>query len=141
MTETMKIEVAYAKPDEQLILEVDVPDGATVEQALTESGITEHFPELDLDAAKVGIFGKLAKKDAVLHAGDRIEIYRKLIADPKEARKKRAAEGKVMRKGARGANADKAASEPAKAAAKPSTKPSATKPSDQADGADGGGQG
>lgn len=96
----MKIEVAYARPDEQLILEVQVAPGTKLGEALASSGIERHFPEIDLDNAKVGIFGKLAKMDAELTAGDRIEIYRPLIADPKEARKKRAAEGKVMKKGA-----------------------------------------
>jgi len=101
----MTVEVAYAKPEEQLILELQVPVGATVRQALEQSTITEHFPEIDLATAKVGIFGKLAKMDAPLNPGDRVEIYRKLIADPKEARKQRAAEGKVMKKGAKAANA------------------------------------
>ena len=101
----MTIEVAYAKPDEQLILEVQVPPGALVKEALAKSGIERHFPEIDLTTAKVGIFGKLSKPDAELSPGDRIEIYRPLIADPKEARKKRAAEGKSMKKGAAADNA------------------------------------
>jgi putative ubiquitin-RnfH superfamily antitoxin RatB of RatAB toxin-antitoxin module len=63
----------------------------------------ERCPEIDLQANKVGIFGKVARLDAGLHDGDRIEIYRPLIADPKQARKKRAAEGKAMKKGARDA--------------------------------------
>jgi len=101
--EMMGVEVAYATEREQLILEVQVPGGSTVKDALARSGIEKHFPEIDLENAKVGIFGKLSKMDAVLTPGDRIEIYRKLIADPKEARKKRAAEGKVMKKGAKAA--------------------------------------
>jgi putative ubiquitin-RnfH superfamily antitoxin RatB of RatAB toxin-antitoxin module len=102
----MGVEVAYATEDEQLILEVKVPRDCTVRQALELSGIDRHFPEIDLAAAKVGIFGKLSKPDAPLNPGDRIEIYRPLIADPKEARKKRAAEGKVMKKGAKAANTE-----------------------------------
>jgi len=65
------------------------------------TSILEQFPEVDLAINKVGIFGKLAKLDAKLTEGDRVEIYRPLIADPKEQRKKRAAEGKEMKKGAR----------------------------------------
>jgi hypothetical protein len=71
-----------------------------VAEAIERSGIIERFPEIDLAKNKVGIFGKLAKLDKVLQPGDRVEIYRPLIADPKEARKKRAAQGKVMKKGA-----------------------------------------
>ena len=104
MTEMMQVEVAYAREEEQMILEVSVPTDCTAQQALEMSGITQHFPEIDLASAKVGIFGKLARPDARLAPGDRVEIYRQLIADPKEARKKRAAEGKVMKKGARAEN-------------------------------------
>jgi len=101
MSETISIEVAYANPDEQLILVVEVPTTATIAEAIKLSHIDEHFPEIDINAPKVGIFGKLTKLDATLNPGDRIEIYRPLIADPKEARKKRAAEGKTMKKGAK----------------------------------------
>lgn len=99
--ELMAVEVAYATPDEQLILPLDVAPGSSVEEIIRRSGILERFPEIDLAVAKVGVFGKLTQLKATINAGDRIEIYRPLIADPKEARKKRAAEGKVMRKGAR----------------------------------------
>ena len=105
MSELISVEVAYARPDEQRIIELQVPPGTTVKEAIEKSGITGHFPEIDLTKNKVGIFGKLTKADAQLQPGDRVEIYRQLIADPKEARKKRAAEGKVMKKGAREANA------------------------------------
>jgi putative ubiquitin-RnfH superfamily antitoxin RatB of RatAB toxin-antitoxin module len=74
-------------------------DGATVEQAIKSSGIMTKFPEIDLDVNKIGIFGKLARLDATLRHLDRIEIYRSLIADPKEVRKQRVADGKVMKKG------------------------------------------
>lgn len=100
----MMVEVAYATPEEQVILELTVPSDCTVKQALDQSGIEQRFPGLDVSAAKVGVFGKLAAPAAKLNPGDRVEIYRKLIADPKEARKKRAAEGKVMKKGAKAAN-------------------------------------
>ena len=95
----IEVEVAYAKPEEQCILTVTGNPGMTVEQAIEHSKILEHFPEIDLATAKLGIFSKVARKDTVLADGDRVEIYRPLIADPKEARKKRAAEGKAMKKG------------------------------------------
>ena len=104
MSEVMEVEVAYANEHEQLIVPVQVPTPCTVKQALEQSKIVQHFPEIDLSSAKVGVFGKLSKMDALLNPGDRVEIYRSLIADPKEARKKRAAEGKVMKKGARAAS-------------------------------------
>jgi putative ubiquitin-RnfH superfamily antitoxin RatB of RatAB toxin-antitoxin module len=93
------VEVAFALPEEQVILDVEVPDGSTVEQAIKESGILEHYPQIELGKNKVGIFGKLAKLDSPVHPRDRVEIYRPLIADPKEVRKKRAAEGKKMKRG------------------------------------------
>jgi len=97
----MRVEVAYAKLDEQVLLELVVDTGITLKETVEQSGILERFPEIDLAKSKVGIFGKLAKLDAKLTEGDRVEIYRPLIADPKEQRKKRAAEGKEMKKGAR----------------------------------------
>lgn len=95
----IKVEVAYALPEHQVILEVMVDPGTTLEQAVVLSGLLEQFPEVDLTINKVGIFGKLGKKTAELKAGDRVEIYRPLIADPKEVRRKREAEGKRMKKG------------------------------------------
>jgi putative ubiquitin-RnfH superfamily antitoxin RatB of RatAB toxin-antitoxin module len=102
MTEDNKdimVEVAYALPKQQLIIPVNVAEGTTAEAAVLASGITEKFPEIDLNANKLGIFGKLVKSDTVLRHLDRVEIYRPLIADPKEVRRQRAAEGKVMKKG------------------------------------------
>ena len=96
---TIRVEVAYALPDEQVIIPVDVSQGATVEQAIEQSGILSTYPDIDLDKNKIGIFAKLSKKTAELKAGDRVEIYRPLIADPKEVRRKREAEGKRMKKG------------------------------------------
>lgn len=95
----VQVEIAYARPDEQLILSVEAPEGATLEQVILASHILERFPEIQLSTAKVGIFGKLSKLTAVARSGDRVEIYRPLLADPKEVRKKRAAEGKRTRKG------------------------------------------
>lgn len=94
MSEEILVEVAYALPQKQEVLSLKVKPGATVSQAIEQSGILADFPEIDLVSAKVGIFGKQAKLDAVLRDKDRVEIYRPLIADPKEIRKKRAAEGK-----------------------------------------------
>lgn len=96
----MTVEVAYALPAEQVILTVAGSPGMTIEQAIQQSGVLARFPGIDLGVDKVGVFGKLARLSDSLNPGDRVEIYRALIADPKEARKKRAAEGKVMKKGA-----------------------------------------
>lgn len=95
----MPVEVAYARLDEQVIVAIEVEPGTTLEQAVRQSGIQEQFPEIDLAVNKVGVFGKLTKVDAALRPGDRVEIYRPLIADPKAVRKQRAAEGKRMKKG------------------------------------------
>ncbi|MEW8352338.1 MAG: RnfH family protein [Candidatus Thiodiazotropha sp.] len=100
----MKFEVAFGKLDEQALLTVESAEPLTAKQAIEASGILERFPEIDLKTNKIGIFGKATKLDALLSEGDRVEIYRPLIADPKEARKKRAAEGKSMRKGGGGKN-------------------------------------
>jgi putative ubiquitin-RnfH superfamily antitoxin RatB of RatAB toxin-antitoxin module len=96
---TLHVEVAYALPEEQVILELDVDEGTTLEQAIQRSGILQQFPDIDMASAKVGIFGKISKPDTTLRDKDRVEIYRPLIADPKQVRKQRAAEGKRMRKG------------------------------------------
>lgn len=97
----IRVEVAYAKGAEQALLAVDAAQGLTVRDAIERSGILGRFPGIDLAVNKIGIFGKVTKLDHTLADGDRVEIYRPLIADPKEARKKRAAEGKAMRKGTR----------------------------------------
>ena len=97
--EVITVEVAYATPKEQLILTVELAAGSTLSQAVEQSGIVEHFPEIDPATMKVGVFGKLKKPDQVLQPGDRVEIYRPLIADPKQVRKERAAAGKQMKKG------------------------------------------
>ncbi len=99
MSEKINIEVIYALPHEQKLLKQQLPAGTTLLQAVQASGVLERYPELDPATAKFGIFGKLAKADTVLRDKDRIEIYRPLIADPKEVRRKRAEEGKVMKKG------------------------------------------
>ncbi|MCW8933044.1 MAG: RnfH family protein [Gammaproteobacteria bacterium] len=93
------VEVAYAIPASQVIYTVEVDENATVEDAILSSGVLKEYPEIDLKTNKVGIFSKIAKLDKTLEHNDRIEIYRKLIADPKAVRKQRAAEGKKMKKG------------------------------------------
>lgn len=93
------IEVVYPLPHEQILLQVQVPEGATIQDGIIASGVLQRYPELQLDKLDVGIFGKLAKLDTPLRARDRIEIYRPLLADPKEVRKQRAAAGKAMKKG------------------------------------------
>lgn len=85
----MNVGVCYADADRQLWLRMEVPESSSVEEAIRRSGILERFPEIDLSQQKVGIFGKLVKLDAPLKDGDRIEIYRPIIADPKTVRRRR----------------------------------------------------
>ena len=87
MTENLKVEVAYGEPGRQALLEVEVPEGTTVAQAIERSGIREQFPGLEIDPGRVGIFSRKVGMDQVLKAGDRVEIYRPLLIDPKEARR------------------------------------------------------
>jgi uncharacterized protein len=98
MTDSMTIEVAYALPERQRICAVTVPEGTTASEAIVLSGIEDEFDELNLaDGPKLGIFGKAIKGDQVLKPGERVEIYRALKIDPKEVRKRRAAEAKERR--------------------------------------------
>ncbi len=99
MDEKILVEVSYALPDTQVIIPLEVAQGTTIEQAIKLSGVLDSFPEIDLATNKVGVFSKLGKLGQVLREKDRVEIYRKLIADPKEVRKQRAAQGKTMKKG------------------------------------------
>ena len=89
MSAMLSIEVCYALPDQQTLLELEMPAGTTLGQAIEASGITQKHPEINLTTLKTGIFGKLAPLDTVLSEGDRVEIYRPLIADPKIARQRR----------------------------------------------------
>lgn len=84
----MKVGVVYAKPQRQVWLNVEVPEGATVKDAIEKSGILRQFPEIDLAAQKVGVFGKVAELDAALEDGARVEIYRPIIADPKTVKRR-----------------------------------------------------
>lgn len=95
----LTIEVAYALADKQVILTQDINEGTTARNALKQSDILQHFADLDLESVDIGVFGKAVKDDYEMQQGDRIEIYRPLIADPKEVRKRRAKEGLVTKKG------------------------------------------
>lgn len=90
----LRVDVAYAKPDTQIVIELKVPSGTTVTQAIRRSGLLECFPEIDLEKHGVGVFGELVGPDDPLRDGDRVEIYRPLLADPKVTRRARAAKGK-----------------------------------------------
>jgi putative ubiquitin-RnfH superfamily antitoxin RatB of RatAB toxin-antitoxin module len=99
MSEDNKIavEVAYALPEKQTIIELQVAAGTTVLEAAQQSGVTEKFEGVDLENAKFGIFGKVVSPKQALQEGERVEVYRPLIADPKEVRKARAARAKERR--------------------------------------------
>ena len=99
VVETINVEVAYATPDEQIIKTINIDAGTTAEAAINLSGLLNRFPAINLNENKIGVFGKAIKKDLVLKEGDRVEIYRPLIADPKEIRRQRAEQGKTMKKG------------------------------------------
>ncbi|MGG1943305.1 RnfH family protein [Trinickia sp. NRRL B-1857] len=89
MSATLSIEVCYARADAQTLIAVTMPAGATVRDAIDASDIARQHPEIDLSAAKIGVFGKLASLDTPLADHDRVEIYRPLIVDPKLARQRR----------------------------------------------------
>lgn len=99
MSETIAVEVAFALPEKQAIIALKVPSGTTMYEAARLSGITDKFPGINLDNSSMGIFGKAEAnpKETILKEGDRVEIYRPLIADPKEVRKKRAEAAKQER--------------------------------------------
>ncbi|MGC7403395.1 RnfH family protein [Pandoraea pneumonica] len=99
MSAELSIEVCYALPNAQTIVVLTLPQGATVGEAIERSGLLQKFPELDLSRMKAGVFGKVRALDAEVHAGDRVEIYRPLKADPKLARQRRV--DKVRNEGSR----------------------------------------
>jgi len=84
----MKIGIAYALPQRQAWFDIELPDGATIKDAIERSGILKQFPEIDLEKNKVGIYGKVSKLDAALNDGDRVEIYRPITCDPKTVPRK-----------------------------------------------------
>ena len=83
------VEVVYALPGEQVLFTVMLPPGSTIRDALERSGISERFPDVDFSSCRVGVFGKVRSRDSALADGDRVEIYRVLNAEPKEARRAR----------------------------------------------------
>ena len=85
----LRVEVAYALPDKQVLVALEMEEGATIRQAIERSGILARIPGVDLDKERVGVFGKSARLDTALRDGDRVEIYRSLIADPGETRRQR----------------------------------------------------
>ncbi|MDR0634783.1 MAG: RnfH family protein [Azoarcus sp.] len=100
MSEFIEVEVVYALAHQQDIVTVSLPEGATAHEAVEASGLMLKYPEIDPGGRnKLGIYARPARPDTVLREHDRVEIYRPLIADPKAVRKKRAEEGKAMKKG------------------------------------------
>lgn len=87
--ESLRVEVVFATPDEQRLIELEVEPGTTVGQAIVQSGILSGSIHLDASKLPVGIFGKRARRDTLLRDGDRVEIYRPLVADPQTARRQR----------------------------------------------------
>lgn len=91
--ERFQVEVAYARPDRQRVLRVEVDAGTRLDETIRRSGILSEFPEIDLNASRIGVFGKLRAPSDTARPGDRVEIYRPLLADPKESRRRRAGRG------------------------------------------------
>lgn len=83
MSSMMEVSIAYARPGDPLWLRLEVAEGSTVQEVLEASGLLQRCPEIDLANVKIGVFGKLRKPDAVVEAGERVEVYRPIIADPK----------------------------------------------------------
>jgi hypothetical protein len=89
-SDELRVEVAYGTPARQLIRALQVAPGTTVEETIRASGILEEFPEIDLARQAVGVYGERVTLADCVRDGDRVEIYRGLLADPKEARRQRA---------------------------------------------------
>lgn len=94
-SEMIHVEVVYALPHEQRVFTLVVNESMTVEEIIVQSGVLELYPEIDLNKNKVGVFSRNVKLDATVNNKDRIEIYRPLLADPKEIRRKRAEQAKA----------------------------------------------
>jgi len=95
--DSIRVEVVFAVPERQVLVEVLLEPGATVADAIAASGIAREFPGEQLDTLPVGVWGKPAERAAAVQDGDRVEIYRPLVIDPKEARRRRAALGRTMK--------------------------------------------
>ena len=89
-TTQLHVQVCYATPERQILLDLSVPEGTSLQDAIVQSGVLTQMPEIDLGVSRVGIYGKQQALDTVLREHDRVEIYRPLTADPKESRRKRA---------------------------------------------------
>jgi len=100
----IQVEVAYALPEKQMIIPLTVKKGTSMYDAVVQSGISSKFEGLDVDSVPMGVFGKAERKpkERLLEDGERVELYRPLIADPKEVRKKRAAKKAAEEQGADG---------------------------------------
>ena len=85
----MNVGVCYAEVDRQLWMRLEVPDSSTIEEAINLSGVLKLYPEINLATQKVGIFGKIAALDTAVKEGDRVEIYRKITADPQTVQRRR----------------------------------------------------
>lgn len=94
----LNVEVAYAEPDQQVLIDVSLPSGATVADAIQRSAIINRFPQLDRDDLMLGVWGRPATAETILKDGDRVEIYRKLLLEPREARRQLADVGRTMRR-------------------------------------------
>ena len=107
MTDRIAVEIALATPDRQALIEVEVDSGATVADVIAASRIGQQFPDLDIDCMAAGVWGKVLPRDHAVRDGDRVELYRPLEADPRDARRRRASVGLTMgqapeRRGAKG---------------------------------------
>lgn len=89
VSKTVRVEVAYALRHRQALIAVEMEEGGTVEEAIRRSGVLTEFPGIDLPRAKVGLFGRRVALGALVRDGDRVEIYRPLVAEPKQARRER----------------------------------------------------
>lgn len=96
MASELKVEVVFATPERQRLISLKVPSGSTVDDAILESRISDQYPSQDLTGLEVGIWGRVVSRDQLLNDGDRIEIYRPLALDPREARRRLAAAGQTM---------------------------------------------
>lgn len=96
MADSIRIEVVFATTERQRLVELTMPDGATVSDAIAQSGMAKHFPEVDLGGLPVGIWGRVVPRNERLSDGDRVEVYRPLDVDPREARRQLAAAGQTM---------------------------------------------
>jgi putative ubiquitin-RnfH superfamily antitoxin RatB of RatAB toxin-antitoxin module len=97
--DSLNIEIVYALPHKVDLIRLKLPHGCSLQQALEVSGLMQKYPEIDLKGGRFGIYGKLCNPNTLLRDQDRVEIYRPLLADPKEVRRRRAEEGKVTKKG------------------------------------------